>query len=146
MRSAAAAGNRVHAFHSLRAHAEETIVRDGDELVLLGAGPDRAGDIDVGRIHHRGGHAQKLDFVLGFDLARIQQRLLTVDDFDALRFERAQHADLHHIDAQRLFADAVVDERLLDLPGEIVLDVHRWRYRALHRGDRRGDIVGNPWR
>ena len=146
MRPAAPARNRIHAFDALGAHAEQPIVGDGDEFVLLRARPDRAADIDIGRIDHRRRHLEQLDLVRGLDLARVEQRLLAVDHFDALGLERAQHADFHHVDAERLLVDAVVHERLLDLLGEIVLHVHRRRDRALHGRDRRGDIVGNPGR
>ena len=121
VRPAARAGDRVHALDALRAHAEQPVVGDGHQLVLARAGPDRAGDIDIGRVDHRAGQLQQLDLVRRLDLARVEQRLLAVDHLDALGLERAQHRQLHQVDADRLLLDAVVDERLLDLLGEVAL-------------------------
>jgi hypothetical protein len=49
---AATARHRIHAFDALGAHAEKPVIGDRDEFVLLGARPDRAGDVDIGRVNH----------------------------------------------------------------------------------------------
>jgi hypothetical protein len=72
--------------------------------------------------------------VLGLDLARVERRLMAVNHLDAFGFERAEHPDLDHV-------DAVMNQRVLDLLGEVALRVHRRRDRALHGGDGRRDAV-----
>ena len=146
VRPAARTGNRIDALDALGPQAEQAVVGDGDQLVLARAGPDGAGDIDIGGVDHGGGELEQLDLVGGLDLARVEHRLLSVDDLDAFGLQRAQHRQLHEVDADRLVLDAVMDESLLDLLGEIGLHAEEGRQRPLHGRDRRRDIVLQPRR
>ena len=146
MRPAARARHRVDALDPLRAHAEQPVIGDRDQLVLARTGADGAGDVDIGGVDHGAGHFQKLDLVGGFHLAGIEHRLLAVDHLDALLLQRAQHRQFHEIDADRLLVDAEFDQRLLDLLGEVALHVELQRQAALHGRNRGGDVVGDPRR
>ena len=146
MGASAAARHRVHALDPLRAHAEQAVIGNGNQLVLFRARADGAGDIDIGCIDHRRRHLQELDLVAGLDFAGIEKGLLAIDDHDAFGLQRPQHAELHQIDAERPLVDAVMHQRLFDLLGKIVLHVEARRNGALHGGDGGRDIVLDPWR
>ena len=134
--------------HSTRSEPkpEQPVVGDGDELVFARARADGAGDVDVGGVDHRAGHFQKLDLVGRFHFAGVEHGLLAVDHLDAFLLQRAQHRQFHQVDADRLLVDAELHQDFLDLPGEVALDVELQRQAALHGGNRRGDIVGDPGR
>ena len=58
MWSAAFSRHRVDALYPLGAHAEQSVIGNGYQFVFLGTGPDVAGDINIGRVDHCGGHFQ----------------------------------------------------------------------------------------
>ena len=78
------AGNGIHAFDALGAHAEQAVIGDRDQFVFARSRPDSPGDVDIGRVDHGAGHLQKLNLVGGLDLAGIEHRLLAIDDFRCL--------------------------------------------------------------
>src|SRR3546814_1296645 len=88
-------------------------VGDGDLFILSPAGPDRLGNVNIGRIDHSCSHFQQLDLIGRFDLASIKKGLLAIDHLNAFRFQRAEHWQLHHVDAERLLFNAEVNEGLL---------------------------------
>src|SRR3546814_16468780 len=83
-------------------------------------------------------HFEQLDLSGRFELASIKKGLLAIDHLNAFRFQRAEHWQLHHVDAERLLFNAEVNEGLLDLLRKVALDIHQWRKAALHRGNRCG--------
>jgi hypothetical protein len=83
MRVAALARNGVDRLHVFRAQIVEDLAHQSHGLVLAQTGPHGAIQLVVGGVHHRGGHVQQRDLVLGLDQASLRHERLAVDHPDA---------------------------------------------------------------
>jgi hypothetical protein len=115
VRTAALAGDGVHALDVLRSELEEHAVRDRDTLVLADAGPEVPVELVVGGVDHRAGGCEQCDLVLGLDLPDLLHQRLAVHHLDPFGLERAEHGQLDYVDADGLAQQAVRLELGADL-------------------------------
>ena len=105
----------------------------GDDLVLAHSGAQRAVDLLVDRVDHRGGVVEQRDLVDRLDGPRLEHHARAVGDVDARALERLEGDDVRDVDAELLALDAVLAHLVGDAGAERVGHAGLHRHRSAHR-------------
>jgi hypothetical protein len=130
VRAAALAGDGVDGLDVVGAHLVETLVGEGDDLVLADAGLERLEDILVDAVDHGRRHVEQRELVLALEHARFEQNLLAVTHLDPERLERKEKRRLHDVDSERQVAHALGLEDVADLLRRLLEEPCLRRHRA----------------
>ena len=134
VRAAALAGDRVDRLDELRAHLEQPLVRERDDVALTDAGLQELVDVLIDAVDHRARLRQQDELVGVLDLAREHHHLLPVADVDPRALQLEEHGGLGQVDAERHVADPVLLQHGADLLGRALLEADRRRDGSLQAG------------
>ncbi len=134
VRAAPLPGDRVDRLDELRAHLEEPLVGEGDDVALADTRLEELVDVLVHPVDHRTGLGQQHDLVRALDLPGEHHQLLAVLDVDAGGLEGEEHRGLGHVDTEGHVADTLFLEDRGDLLGCSLLEASRRGDRPLETG------------
>ena len=124
VRAAALARDGIDRLHAIRTHFVEALGRQRHDFAFAHAGFQRFEYILIHAIAHGRGHVEQRDFIVAFDLARVQHHLLAINHVEAQLLQRKQKQRLAHINAQRHVGHALGLEHVVNFLGGFLEQTH----------------------